>query len=191
MVAQPCGAVKGESFHLAISKQRKQELVTEYTDMLNQSQGLILTEFRGINDKDLRAVRKAVREANGVYRIIKTNLLKRALEAAGYPVPSELTGVPVAVGFCLGDVPAVAKALTDQAKSIETLVVRGGLMGQSFVSPDEVKAIADLPSIDVLRAQILGLLDAPAANLVGVLQAGVGQVVNVISAYAEKEGAPA
>jgi large subunit ribosomal protein L10 len=147
---------------------------------------VILTDFRGITDKDLKQIRKVVREANGTYRITKTTLLARALEAAGYPLPPHMKGTPVAVGFCFGDVPAVAKALTDFTRDGEKLVIQGGLMGQSFISPDEVKAIANLPSLDVLRAQLIGLLDAPAANLVGVIQAGVSQVVNVLNAYAEK-----
>lgn len=172
---------------MAISRERKEELIALYTDMLNRSQGLILTEFRGVKDKDLKAVRKVVREANGSYRITKTRLLMRALESAGYPVPDELKGVPLAVGFCFGDVPAVAKALTDITKNSEVLSIRGGLMGQSYLNAADVKAIADLPSIDVLQSQLLGLLDAPAAGLVGVIQGGVGQVINVINAYADKE----
>jgi large subunit ribosomal protein L10 len=172
---------------LAISRERKEELVALYADMLNRSQGLILTEFRGVTDKELKAVRKVVREANGSYRITKTRLLIRALEEAGYAVPAEVRGAPLAVGFCFGDVPAVAKALTDITKNSEVLSIRGGLMGQTFMGPEQVKAIAELPPMEVLQAQLLGLLDAPAANLVGVIQAGVGQVINVINAYAEKE----
>jgi large subunit ribosomal protein L10 len=172
---------------LAISRQRKEELVAEYADMLNRSSGVILTDFRGMNDHALKAVRKAVVEANGTYRITKTTILKRALESSGYPFPPELKGSPIAVGFCFGEVPAVAKALINT----EILVIRGGMMGHNFISPDEVKAIAELPPIEVLRAQLLGLLDAPAASLVGVIQSGVGQVINVINTYAEKEGAAA
>lgn len=172
---------------MAISRQRKEELIALYADMLTRSQGVILTEFRGIKDKDLKAIRKAVREANGTYRITKTRLLIKALESAGYPVPTDLKGTPLAVGFCFGDVPAVAKALTGVAKDSDVLTIRGGLMGQSYVSAAEVKAIADLPPLEVLRAQLVGVLDAPAANLVGVIQAGVAQVINVVNAYAEKE----
>lgn len=176
---------------MAISKERKEELVAQYADMLNRSQGLILTEFRGVTDKELKAVRKVVREANGSYRITKTRLLIRALESAGYAVPAEIRGMPLAVGFCFGDVPAVAKALTDITKNSEVLSIRGGLMGQSFIGPDEVREIADLPPMEVLQAQLLGLLDAPASGLVGVVQAGMAQVINVINAYAEKDQAAA
>ncbi len=177
---------------MAITRQRKEELVAEYSDMLGRSQGVILTEFRGLSDKEFKAVRKVVREANGTYRVIKTTLLRRALEATGYPVPDLLTGVPLGIGFCYDNVAGVAKALTDYAKDSEAVKVRGGLMAGQVLNPDEVKAIASLPSMDVLRAQILGLLDAPAANLVGVIQAGVGQVINVVNAYVEKgQGAAA
>ena len=172
---------------MAISRERKEELVALYADMLNRSQGLILTEFRGATDKELKAVRKVVREANGSYRITKTRLLIRALEEAGYTVPAEVRGTPLAVGFCFGDVPAVAKALADITKNSEVLSIRGGLVGNAFVNSDEVKAIADLPPLEVLQAQLLGLLDAPASGLVGVVQAGMAQVINVINAYAEKE----
>ncbi len=174
---------------MAISRQQKEQLVAEYTEMLNQSQGVILTEFRGMTDKDFKTVRRSVREANGVYRVAKTTLLKLALEASGYPVP-DLAGAPLGVGFCFDNVPGVAKALNEYIKGSEAMVVRVGLMSGQILSPEDLKTIADLPPMEVLRAQILGLLDAPAASLVGVIQAGVGQVVNVISAYAEKgEGA--
>jgi large subunit ribosomal protein L10 len=176
---------------LAISKERKQELVAEYTDMLQRSQGVVLTEFRGLTDGQFKNVRRLVREANGTYRVAKTTLLKRALEASGYPIP-DLAGAPLGIGFCFDNVPGVAKVLTDYAKDQEGMVIRGGLMSGQILSETELKTIANLPSMDVLRAQLVGLLDAPAASLVGVIQAGVGQVVNVIDAYARKgEGAAA
>jgi len=174
---------------LAITKERKEALVAEYTDMLSRSQAIILTEFRGMPDKEFKAIRKAVREANGIFRVVKTSLLLRALEAAGLPVPGDLWGVPLAIGFCFDNVSGVAKAMTQYAKDSEALAIRVGLMGQQVLNPDDLKAIASLPPIEVLRAQIVGLLDAPASNLVGVIQAGIGQVINVINAYAEQEQA--
>jgi large subunit ribosomal protein L10 len=177
---------------LALSRERKEEIVAQYGEMIQQSQAMILTEYRGLVDKELKAVRKAVREADGAYRVTKVTLLKRALEAHGYNLPAELEGAPIAIGFCYADIPSVAKALNNYAKSSDLMVIRGGLMGDRFLSEEEVKAIASLPPFDVLRAQLIGLLDAPAANLVGVIQAGVSQVVNVLHAYTEKaEGASA
>jgi large subunit ribosomal protein L10 len=177
---------------LAISRERKEELIARYSEMIQQSQAMILTEYRGLTDKELKAVRRVVREANGAYRVTKVTLLKRALQANGYDLPVGMEGAPVAIGFCFGDIPSVAKALTTYAKTSDRMVVRGGLMGDQIFSAEEITALADLPPLDVLRAQLLGLLDAPAANLVGVIQAGVSQVVNVLHAYTEQgEGASA
>lgn len=171
---------------MALSRERKQELVAEYSDMIQNSQAMILTEYRGLTDKELKAVRRAVREADGAYRVTKVTLLKLALQANGYSLPEDLEGAPVAIGFCYKDIPSVAKALTGYAKDGELMIIRGGLMGDRFLTGEEVKAISELPPLEVLRAQFLGLLDAPAANLVGVIQAGVTQVVNVLHAYAEQ-----
>ena len=171
---------------MALSRERKEELVAAYSDMIQQSQAMILTEYRGLTDKDLKNVRKVVREADGAYHVTKVTLLKLALQANGYTLPKGLEGAPVAIGFCYNDIPSVAKALTGYAKNAELMVIRGGLMGDRVLSEEEVRTIAELPPLDVLRAQFLGLLDAPAANLVGVIQAGVAQVVNVLHAYSEK-----
>ena len=171
---------------MPLLKDRKEELVAEYTEMLKQSRAIILTEYRGLNNKEMMQVRRAVREAGGVYRVAKLTLLRRALEASGYTVPDELSGMPVALGFCLDEIPGVAKALADYAKDSDFLFIRGGLIEDRFLSEKEIDALANLPSLEVIQAQLLGLLEAPASNLVGVLQSGVAQVINVLNAYAEQ-----
>lgn len=177
---------------MALTKERKNELVAEYTELLEQSKGVIFTEYRGLSNKELTKLRRAVSESNGSYLVTKLTLLRIALDQAGYPVPDDLIGAPFAVGFCLDEVPGVAKAFTEFADENELLVLRGGVVGGQWVDSAQVEALADLPPLDVLRAQILGLLDAPASNIVGVLQSGISGVVNVLDAYAgEAEGAAA
>ncbi len=171
---------------MALTKERKEELVNEYADLLNRSTGLIFTEYRGMPNKDLMALRRKVREANGAYHVTKLTLLKVALEQNGYPVPEGLEGTPIGVTFCLDEVPAVAKALRDYArdyaKGANLFHIRGGVMGDLVMDVHQVEAIADLPPLEVLRSQILGLIDAPASSLVGVIQSGVSQIVNVLQA---------
>lgn len=178
---------------MAITKERKEELVAQYVDLLSRSNAVIFAEYRGLTNAQMSAIRRTVRDANGEFHVTKLSLLKLALERAGLPVPeSEMLGVPVAVGFCLDDVAALAKALTQQAKDIDLMSVRGGIMGTTNLSAKDVAALAELPPLETIRAQILGLFDAPAANLVGVIQAGVAQVVNVLHAYVDKgDGEPA
>jgi large subunit ribosomal protein L10 len=176
---------------LALSRERKEELVDEYTELLNRSVGLIFTEYRGMPNKDLTRLRRAVRDTNGAYHVTKMTLFKRALEPFGVQMPAEFDGVPIGVTFCLEDVPPVAKALRDFARTSDLMRIRGGLMGDTFMDVRQVEAIADLPSIEVLRSQILGLIDAPAASLVGVIQSGVSQIVNVLHALEQTSAAEA
>jgi large subunit ribosomal protein L10 len=84
-------------------------------------------------------------------------------------------------------VTGVAKAVTDFSKDNDLLVIKGGYMGAKIISDIAVKDLASLPSLDVLRAQLLGLINAPASRLAGVVAGGVRQLVNVVNAYAEKE----
>lgn len=176
---------------MALKKARKTELVDQYVDLLRESKGIVLTEYRGLSNKQLTKLRRTIREANGAYHVTKVTLLRKALEETGYQLPDDLGGAPIGVGFALSDMPTLAKALRDFAKSEELFSVRGGVMGASVMNTAQVEALADLPSLDVLQSQILGLLDSPAANLVGVIQAGMSQVVNVIEAYLQENGAPA
>lgn len=171
---------------MAISKARKEELVAQYIEMLERSNAVIFTEFRGLTNTEMTKLRRAVREAGGAYHVTKLTLLRRAMEQAGYPIPEYLSGAPLALSFCYDEIPGVAKALTEFAKENEMTVIRGGLMGDQFLTLEQIEALAELPPMEVLRAQILGLLEAPAANLVGVIQSGVAQVVNVLNAYIEQ-----
>lgn len=173
---------------MALSKERKEELVAQYSTLLQESKGVVFAEYRGLTNQQLNKLRRSVRDANGAFHVAKLTLLKRAMEEAGYTIPDDLNSVPIGVGFALEDMPSLAKALKEFAKGNDLMTIRGGQMGGATMSMAQIEAIADLPPLDVLRAQLIGMLDAPAANLVGVLQAGIGQIVNVINAYVDAGG---
>lgn len=174
---------------MAISKERKEELVAQYTELLQSSQALIVTEYRGLTNAEMHRVRRKVVEANGVYHVTKVTLLKRAMDAVGLPFfPDGMFDGPIALGFCFDDVPGVAKALLDATGDVDFLIVRGGLLGDRFLSAREVKALAQLPPLDVMQARLLGLISAPAANLAGVLVSGRRRVVDLFHAYSQSEG---
>jgi large subunit ribosomal protein L10 len=183
--------LEGGETQLAISKERKDELLKTYADLIGKSEGLILIEYRGLNMKGMDPLRGKVREAAGELHVVKNTLALRALSAAGTPAPADLFTQTTAIGFAFQDVPGVAKALTAYAKDNEFVKVKGGLLGGKVLSPAEVQALAELPPLPVVRAQLLGLLAAPASRLTGVIASGVRQVVNVVKAYADKEAAPA
>ena len=176
---------------MAITKQRKEELVAQYSDLLDQSKAIILTEYSGLNVKQMQALRAQVRQADGTYYVTKNTLLRLALAESGRELPEELLVGQLATGFAMNEVPTLAKALTEFAKDQEELTIVGGLLDDEFLTAEQVKALAELPSLDELRAQIVGMLQAPARNLATVVSGSVRQVVNVLDAYAKQEEAEA
>lgn len=172
---------------MAIKKKRKQELVQTYTDLIAQSKAIFLAEYSGMSVKQLEALRGKVRDVEGQFSVTKNTLLIKALEASERDVPMDLFVGQLATGFALGEAPALAKVLIDHARTDDKLVIKGGLIGNQALTPKQVEDLASLPSLDQLRAQILGLINAPAQNLASVVASGVRQVVNVLDAYARSE----
>jgi large subunit ribosomal protein L10 len=171
---------------LAITREKKEQLVEKYVQQLNSSEAVIITSYRGLKVSDLQELRKRIREAEGGFAVIKNTLARHALTEAGWPPADDLLVGPVGLGFCNQNIAGVAKAVTDYAKRNELLVIKGGLVGKQVIDEAAVKSLADLPSLDVLRGQLLGLINAPASRLAGVVASGVRQLVNVFNAYSEK-----
>ena len=174
---------------MAISKERKEELLKEYAELINRSQGMILIEYRGLNMKGMSPLRGKVREAAGELRVVKNTLAQKALTSAGRKAPAELFTQTTAIGFAFSDVAGVAKALTTYAKENEFVKIKGALLGGQVLTIKEVQALADLPPLPVVRGQLLGLLATPATRLTGVVAGGVRQILNVVKAYSEMEPA--
>jgi large subunit ribosomal protein L10 len=172
---------------LAISKARKDELVAQYGELIGQSKAIFMADYTGMSVKGMEALRQKVREADGTFHVTKKTLLKYALQQADSPVPEELMDGQLAAGFALDQVPTLAKALVDFAKSEDNLTLKGGIYGNDVLSYDQVKALAELPSLPELRSQLLGLINTPAQNIASVVAGGVRQVINVIDAYAKSE----
>src|SRR5689334_18527407 len=115
-------------------------------------------------------LRRALRTAGGEYKIYKNTLVRFAARDLGLEIDELLTG-PTAIAFVDGDAAAVAKALRDSARTNPALVVKGGLLGTKALSAEDVRALADLPSRDVLLAQLAGAMAAPMQQFAGLLQA--------------------
>jgi large subunit ribosomal protein L10 len=171
---------------LAISKEKKVELVRQYVEQLEQSQGIILADYRGLSVHAMSEVRRAMRPVDAKFQVVKNRLLMLALQEAGMSLPEEWLDGPTAVSFCYEEVPSVAKALTEAAKDLEALKIKGGLVGASVINLEQVRAIADLPPRDTLMAQVLGSINAPASQVVGVVASGLRQILNILQAYVDK-----
>jgi large subunit ribosomal protein L10 len=175
---------------LAISKERKVDVVSQYGAWVNRSQALFLTEYKGLSMKQLDDLRAKIREAGGEFHVVKNTLGSIALQSAGMRVPEGFFEGSTAVGFAFGDVPALAKTMSDYARTSEQFKIKGGYLGKAPITADQVKALADLPPLPVMRAQLLGTILAPASSLARILAEPARQVAAVLKAYAEKDAAP-
>ncbi len=171
---------------MAISRAQKEKMVADYVEKMSRSAVLILTDYRGLSVAEVSDLRHRLREVEGVYQVVKNTLFTRALADAGLTIPTEYLDGPVAVGYCLGDAPPVAKVLTDFAKEKDSLKVRGAIMGTSVLDPEAVKSMADLPPRPILLAQLVGSVQGPMSSLVSTIQAPMRELAQVLHARSEQ-----
>jgi large subunit ribosomal protein L10 len=175
---------------LALTIKEKETILAQYQEWLEKSNGIVLVEYTGVTMNALDAIRAKVRDAGGEFHVVKNTLAKRAFDALGIPVEPGYLVNSTAVGFAFEGAPGVAKALAEFDKSTEAIKIKGGYLGKQVLSVSDVKALADLPPLPVVRAQLLGTILAPAGKLVRTLAEPGRQVAAVINAYAEKDATP-
>ncbi len=174
---------------MALTRKRKEELLALYKEWFGNSQAAFVVEYHGLTMAMVDGLRAKMREAGGEFHVVKNTLAQMALNELGYEVPEGLFQNPVAVGFASEDIAGVAKALVDA--KLDALTIKGGFMGKEVLDEAKIKQLASLPSLDVLRAQLLGTISAPASKLVRTLAEPGRGLAAVVKAYAEKDAAPA
>lgn len=185
---------------MALTKQRKADILEKYVSMLQDAQGVVVTEYRGMTVQQLDGLRAKLRENNASLVVTKNTLLKIALEQVGMAVSDDLLAGPVAVAIAYQDLPLTIKNVLEFAGTTDIFVVKGGILSQTVVNKAQLGIISELPPLDTLRAQILGmvtmpmtqflgLLNEPARGVVAVIKAGSEGLVNVLAAYSQKDAA--
>ena len=175
---------------MAVSRARKQELLQQYQAYLAESQGVILLSFQGLSVPEMQDLRKRLREQGAAFMVVKNTLLRIALQAAGYPLPeTQVLEGPTAAVFALQDPVLAAKAVAAFLKDhAEQVSIKGGYYNTELLTAQEVVELSKLPTLTEARAQLLGLLMAPATRLVRLLQEPARQMVAVLQAYVDKQG---
>jgi large subunit ribosomal protein L10 len=163
-----------------VPTQEKIESVEELKGRLSGVRTVLLTEYRGLTVAQLSDLRKQLRSVSAEYRVIKNRLARLALSPELAGVKGLLKG-PTGMIIAREDPVAVAKALHTFAKVNQALVIKAGYIEGRVLEPDRLKALADLPSREALRAQIVGALSGSLAQLVGLLQAPQRELVYVLS----------
>lgn len=172
---------------MAITKEKKIELTQMYVDLLGQSQAVVFVYSRGLTVGETTRLRSKLRETGAKYHVVKNTLFRRALADAGMPIHEALTG-PVAVAFCGEDIAPAVKVIVDFAKELgeREFEITGGVVDSEILSADQAVVLASLPSKDVLFAQILAGMNAPATQLASTVANGIRQVLNVLQARVDQ-----
>lgn len=167
----------------------KVQKVQELSELIKQSQGAILTDYRGLTVAEITAFRKKLREVGGEYHVVKNTLFKLAV---GPEEAEKLEGLlkgPTAIVFAKTDIVPAAKAATEFLRDLRRpgVQVKAGWIDGKIYKPEQVAEIAKLPPKEHIVAQLIGSLNAPAANFVGTLSNIIGEFVRTVQAIADKK----
>lgn len=171
-----------------MDRAQKADLVAELKSNFESTSVVVVTRNRGLTVAQSTVLRNKMRDAGASYRVSKNRLARIAAEGTDYTSLSEMLVGPTALSTSADPV-APAKVIVDFAKTNDKLEIVGAVMGGTVLDVAGVKALAELPSLDELRAKIVGLVQAPATKVVQIVQAPAGQLARVFGAYAAKEDA--
>jgi len=168
----------------AVDRSQKEALVASLHNSLQETQCLVLTHQSGLTVAEVTQLRVLMRDAGASFKVTKNRLARLALAGTQFEQLSSLFTGPTAIAYSQDPV-AAAKVAVEFANKNDKLTIIGGSLGANQLDAAGVKALATMPSLDTLRAKLVGLLQTPATRVAGVLQAPAGQLARVFGAYAK------
>ena len=172
-----------------MDRTEKSEFVAELAAVFAETSFVVVTRNTGLTVAEVTDLRRRMRAAGAKYKVAKNRLATLALDGTRFEGLKPLLVGPTALAWCRDPV-AVAKTAVEFARTNDKFVVLGGALGTQTLDAAGVKALSELPSLEALRAGLLGMLQTPATRIAGILQAPGGQIARVLAAYADKHGAP-
>ncbi len=173
-----------------MDRTEKREFVASLATVFADTSMVVVTRNAGLTVAEVTNLRRQMRAAGANFKVAKNRLATLALDGTRFEgIKPMLTG-PTALAWSKDPV-AVSKAAIEFARTNEKFVIIGGALGTQTLNADGIKALAELPSLDTLRARLLGMIATPATRIAGVLQAPAGQLARVFGAYAKRDEADA
>jgi large subunit ribosomal protein L10 len=171
-----------------VDRAAKRELVSTLNGVFSTTSVVVVAHYKGLTVADMQKLRAQMKQAGAAVKVAKNRLAKIALEGTDVASISDLMQGPTLIAYS-SDPVAAAKVAVDFAKGNEKLVILGGAMGRTALNPDGVKALATMPSLDELRAKLVGLVQAPATKVAQVVNAPAAKLARVFGAYAKRDEA--
>ncbi len=164
-------------------------MLEQYARWVEGSQAMFLISYNKMSMKEIDALRAKTRESGSELHVVKNTLIKRVFDQAGIAYGDLLEGTTM-IGFAASDPAASAKAISESIAKSEVFSFKGGFLGKQPLTASQVKSLAELPPLPVMRATLLGVLNAPASKLVRTIAEPARGLAAVVKAYSEK-AAPA
>ena len=171
-----------------MERAEKSEVVTALNQVFKDTGTVVVAHYSGLTVADMTALRARMREAGAGVRIAKNRLIKRALAGTDVSHIADLFTGPTVIAYS-SDPVAAPKVAVEFARSNGKLIILGGAIGQTNLDPDGVKALAALPSLDELRAMLVGLVASPARRIAQVVAAPAARIARVVGAHARQSEA--
>jgi large subunit ribosomal protein L10 len=168
-----------------VDRAEKKEAVAALNEAFKATNVVVVAHYSGLTVAQMQTLRKQMKLAGASVKVAKNRLAKIALEGTDVASIGSLLKGPTVIAYSSDPVGA-SKVATDFAKAHEKFVILGGAMGKTVLDPNGVKALASLPSLDELRAKVVGLIQAPATKIAQVIQAPAAKMARVVQAYANK-----
>ncbi len=162
-----------------MQKVEKQEFVKNFNETLKNKEFLVVAHYKGLTVSEISSLRQKIKSANSIFKVAKNTLSKRALKNTDFEILDKLFVGPTSVAYS-DDPVSTSKAMIDFAKENQNLKILGGAMSGKELDIDEIKKLASLPSMDALRAKIVGLLLAAQRSLVSTLQANQSNLIRLV-----------
>ncbi len=171
-----------------MERAQKREFVTELNSVFKESGSVVVAHYTGLTVAEMGDLRSRMRQAGGTVKVAKNRLAKIALQGTQAEGMSDLFSGQTLIAYAEDPVTA-PKVASAYAKDNDKLVVLGGSLGETVLDANGVKALAELPSLDELRAKIVGMIQTPASRIAQVTSAPGAQLARVFNAYAQKDEA--
>ncbi|MBS3906532.1 MAG: 50S ribosomal protein L10 [Syntrophaceae bacterium] len=169
-----------------MNRNEKRQVVTDFSRKMEGFQSAVLTHYRGLTVEQINTLRRRFREEKISYHVVKNTVMRLAAKGTDLEKLDDYFKGPTAIAISHGDPVSLAKILSEFVKTQPKLEIKIGLIQGRVISPDEIKGLATMPSLEILMAQILAGIQAPAQELAGVILSGFQQVVGVIQARADQ-----
>ena len=163
-----------------MQRAEKQDFVKNFNTALKEKEFLLVAHYKGLTVSEISSLRKKVKSSNSIFKVAKNTLAKRAIKDTNFENLDKLFIGPTSVAYS-NDPVSTSKAIVDFAKEIENLKILGASMSGKELSLNEIKHLASLPSMETLRAKIVGLLSATQRGIVTTLQANQSNLIRVVN----------